>query len=86
MHSVFRHLLLLYVLHLRPPLATFFVEDRHSAIVSSFATFLLLPQFPQVVFSVGIGLGFSKNDASDCKNLVWAIDEPCAAVIWTKLF
>ncbi|GFU93277.1 uncharacterized protein TNCV_1860081 [Trichonephila clavipes] len=46
---------------LRPLLAThFFFKARFSALVSSFAEFLHSPRFPQVVFSVGIGLSSSK--------------------------
>ncbi|GFT10542.1 hypothetical protein TNCV_1943001 [Trichonephila clavipes] len=51
-------------------------EARSSALVSSLATFLRLPQFPLVAFSFVIGLNSSKNDAADFENSVVAIYEP----------
>ncbi|GFY10225.1 hypothetical protein TNCV_2629041 [Trichonephila clavipes] len=55
----------------------YFVEGRPSALVSSLATFLRLPRFPQVVFSFRIGLISSKKDAADCENSVLTVDEQC---------
>ncbi|GFV69619.1 hypothetical protein TNCV_4507341 [Trichonephila clavipes] len=53
--------------------------------VSYLATFLCLPRFPQIVFSVVIELCSSKYDAADSANSVVTMDQPCAAVIWPKL-
>ncbi|GFT95828.1 hypothetical protein TNCV_311801 [Trichonephila clavipes] len=47
--------------------------------------FLHLPRFPQVVFSVGIGLNSSKSDAADREDSVVTIDEPYAAITRHKL-
>ncbi|GFW17236.1 hypothetical protein TNCV_1957071 [Trichonephila clavipes] len=71
---------------IRPLLTTlFYVEARPEALVSSIGTFLRLPRFLQLVFSVGIGLSNSRNGAADFENSVGTIDELCASVIWLKL-
>ncbi|GFX09664.1 hypothetical protein TNCV_2186601 [Trichonephila clavipes] len=70
---------------LRPPLTTLFVEALGPfALLNSLEMFLRLTQFPQVLFSVGIGLSSSKNDATDYEKTVVTIDGPCAAVTSPK--
>ncbi|GFY30629.1 hypothetical protein TNCV_3117911 [Trichonephila clavipes] len=51
---------------LRPLLATLYFVEAKSSALSSLATFLRLPRFPKIFFSVRIELRSSKNDAVDC--------------------